>query len=81
MFETLLKISRFIVYIEFLWILLAMIKPSTFFFFAKPETEWKRLKAMGVFFGALLCTFIIVLVINYIYRPEWFMDQMHNFPM
>lgn len=37
----------------FLWFAFCMVKPSRFFLFVKPETKWKRWKAVGVLFAAV----------------------------
>lgn len=76
MYERLLMICRYILYINFLWLLLVLIKPSVFFFFAKPEAKWKRLKAIGLFVGVFLCLTIIVSIIHYIYDPGWLINQL-----
>lgn len=53
------------------WLVLVLIKPSKFFFFVKPETKWKRLKAIGVVFAI----YAICLLLFYIAAPDWFIND------
>ncbi|CAK7038701.1 hypothetical protein [Phascolarctobacterium sp.] len=63
-----LSIISIVMNIMFVWLVLVMIKPSKFFFFIKPESKWKRLKAIGVF----LAVYFIGLLLIYMTNPAFF---------
>lgn len=60
--EIMLGIVSIIICIAMIWLVLVMIKPSKFFFFVKPETKWKRLKAIGIYFVLILALGMVTLL-------------------